>query len=128
MIFGSASRQRDSVSHLFNNIANLGRKIDYGLNSPVGNAIRKVDPAMSAVLRKSDIGAQNFVLGSPNPGTRFYGEASPGPPGPATQDTAANAALQQQDLMRRRRGVYGNITGASQQAAPIVSNKSALGT
>ena len=95
------------MSALINNIANVGRKIN------------RFDPVDRAV--------QNFVMGRPNPGTRYYGEASPGPPGPPTQDTAANASLQQQYLQRLRRGVAGNIYAGGNAAAPQVASKSTLG-
>lgn len=95
------------MSSLLNNIANAGRKIN------------RYDPLDRAV--------QNFVMGRPNPGTRYYGEASPTPPGPPTQDTAANAAQQQQDLLRRRRGVFANIFAGGNAAAPAVATKATLG-
>lgn len=46
------------------------------------------------------------------------------------QDVAANAAQQQSDYMRRRRGVLANIFGGSQpNSAPVATgNKSSLGT
>lgn len=49
-------------------------------------------------------------------------------PQPATQDTAANAANQQSDLMRKRRGVLANIAAGSNATAPQVSAKSTLGS
>lgn len=50
-------------------------------------------------------------------------------PGAPTMDTAANAAAQSADQMRRRRGVYANIyAGGAAQPAPTVSQKSLLGT
>lgn len=114
------------MSHLVTNISNLGRRIDRGVFAPVGKAISKFDPALGWVLGKSDIAAQNAVLGKPQYGN-YYGQAAPPPPGPPTQDTAANAAMQQQTLLRRRRGVYGNIM-AGNAPAPTVASKSTLGT
>jgi hypothetical protein len=43
-----------------------------------------------------------------------------------TQDTAANTALQQQQLLARCRGVLANISAGNQATAPTVS-KTALG-
>lgn len=95
------------MSHFFNNIANFGRKIN------------QIDPV--------DRAAQNFVLGKPAYGNK-YGQGPPAPPGPPTQDTAANATTQQQELLRRRRGVYGNVFAGGQAPAPVVQSKSALGS
>lgn len=95
------------MTALVHNIANFGRK---------ANAFDPVDRA-----------AQNFVLGKPQYG-HYYGEAPPAPPGPPSQDTAANAAMQQQDLVRRRRGVFGNILAGGNAPAPTVATKSTLGT
>jgi hypothetical protein len=55
-----------------------------------------------------------------------YYKAPPNPAAPPTQDTAANAAIQQDTLMRLRRGVYGNIF-AGNAATPQTSTKSNLG-
>ena len=95
------------MSTFFNNIANVGRKLNVG------------DPV--------DRAAQNFALGKPPAGRRYYGEGPIAPPGPPTQDVAANAAQQQQDLQRRRLGVLGNIFAGGSAAAPQVQSKSALG-
>lgn len=116
------------MSHLVTNISNLGRRIDRGVMAPVGGAISKFDPALGWVIGKSDIAAQNAVLGKPQYGNNYYGEAAPPPPSAPTQDTAANAALQQQNLLRRRRGVYGNILAGGNAPSPAVSTKSTLGT
>ena len=44
------------------------------------------------------------------------------------QDTAANAAQQQADSLRRRRGILGNIFGGQQpNTTPVVSSKQLLG-
>lgn len=96
------------MSGLFNNIANLGRKLN------------KFDPLDRAV--------QNFTLGKPKDGRNYYGEGPLPPPGPPTQDVAANAAQQQQDLLRRRRGVLSNIFAGGNAPAPTTASKSALGT
>jgi len=49
-------------------------------------------------------------------------------PNTPTQDTAANAMLQQQDALNRRRGVLGTIFGGNYSAAaPIVATKTLLG-
>jgi hypothetical protein len=112
------------MSHLVNSISNLGRRSDYlTMNS---GWFSKLNPLLK-YSAKLDLGTQNAVLGSPNPGTRYYGEATPPPPGPATQDTAANATLQQQLLLRRRRGVLGNIYAGGNAGSPQTATKSALG-
>ena len=44
------------------------------------------------------------------------------------QDNAANAAQQQADYLRKRRGILGNIFGGSQpNSTPVVSQKQLLG-
>lgn len=97
------------MSTFFNNIANLGRKVN------------RLDPL--------DRTAQNFVLGKPPAGRSYYGEGPIAPPGAPTQDTAANAAQQQADQLRRRRGVMANIYGGgSGGGTPTVASKSTLGT
>lgn len=49
-------------------------------------------------------------------------------PSTPTTDTAANAILQQQDALNRRKGVLGTIFGgAGAQSAPSVATKSLLG-
>ena len=46
-----------------------------------------------------------------------------------SQDNAANAAQQQSDYLRKRRGILGNIFGGQQpNSTPVVSQKSLLGT
>lgn len=53
----------------------------------------------------------------------------PPPPSAPTQDTAANAALQQGDQFARRRGVLSNIFGGgSSNPSPSVGSKTLLGT
>ena len=55
-------------------------------------------------------------------------EPPPVPSAP-TQDLAANAAMQSQDEMRRRRGVLSNIYGGgSSSTAPSVGSNTLLGT
>lgn len=95
------------MTALVHNIANVGRKLN------------KFDPV--------DRGVQNFVLGKPQYGNS-YGQGPPAPPGPPSQDTAANAALQQNDVLRRRRGVMANIFAGGAAATPATSTKSTLGT
>lgn len=50
------------------------------------------------------------------------------PPTPPTLDTAANAANQQDDLMRRRRGILANIYAGGSTPAPTVASKQLLGS
>lgn len=101
------------MSTFFNNIANLGRKVN--TLGPIGDPVDRT--------------AETFVLGKPPAGRNFYGEAPIGPPGAPTQDTAANAAQAQQDALRKRRGVLSTIYGGgSSSGAPAVSSKSTLGT
>ena len=58
----------------------------------------------------------------------FAGSAAPPPPpSPPTQDVAANAAKQQLDFLRRRRGVLGNIFAGAGQTAPATTTKATLG-
>jgi hypothetical protein len=53
------------------------------------------------------------------------GQNIPKPPGPPNQDIAANAAAQQDALLRQRRGVMGNIFGgAAGQPATTATNAS----
>lgn len=115
------------MSALVNNISNLGRRIDRGVFNPIGDKVGKFDPAMGWVL-KSDIQAQNAVAGKPGNNRNFYGEGPIAPPTAPTQDTAANASLQQQDLLRRRRGVFANIFAGGAAPAPTTATKSALGS
>ena len=96
------------MSTFFNNIANLGRKVN------------RLDPL--------DRTAQQFVLGKPAAGRNYYGEGPLPPPGAPTQDTAANAAQQQQDNLRRRRGVLSTIYGGASGGSPTVASKSTLGS
>lgn len=96
------------MSTFFNNIANIGRKVN------------RLDPIDRAV--------QNFTLGKPNAGRNYYGEGPLPPPGPPTQDVAANAAQQQQDILRKRRGVLSNIYAGGAAGAPDVASKSQLGS
>lgn len=110
-----------------NNISNLGRRIDRGVLGPVGSKVGKFDPAMGAVL-KADIGAQNAVMGKPGNNRNYYGEGPIAPPTAPTQDTAANASLQQQDLLRRRRGVFANIFAGGAAPTPTTATKSTLGS
>lgn len=75
------------------------------------------------------IGAGAAVVGA---GTAIYAATKgapkiPGSPQPPTQDTAANAANQQADMMRKRRGVLANIA-AGNATAPQVSAKTTLGS
>jgi hypothetical protein len=53
--------------------------------------------------------------------------SSPGPTPPPTQDTAANANLQQQAQLLRRRGIMGNIFAGSNASTPATASKTALG-
>lgn len=71
-------------------------------------------------------GTLDKVAGAANlPGAR-PGPQPPVPPTPPTQDIAANAAQQQMDMLRRRRGILGNIF-AGQTATPQTQSKSLLG-
>jgi hypothetical protein len=99
------------MSAFVNNLANIGVKSKYF--DPLGYQ------TVTHPLEK-------LLLGSPTPGRKYYGEGPLPPPGPPTQDTAANAAMQQNDLLRRRRGVYGNIF-AGNAPAPQTATKSLLG-
>ncbi len=101
------------MSSFFQNLANVGRKLNRSGIDPIGSKI--------------DTGAQNFVMGKPGNNRNYYGEGPIAPPGPPTQDTAANAATQQSDYLRRRRGVMANIA-AGNAGSPTVQNKSALGS
>jgi hypothetical protein len=112
---------------LVNNISNLGRLIDRGVFNPIGSKIGKFDPALGAVF-KADISAQNAVAGKPANNRNYYGEGPIAPPTAPTQDTAANANLQQQDLLRRRRGVFANIFSGGAAPAPSTATKSNLGS
>lgn len=115
------------MSALVNNISNLGRRIDRGVFNPVGAKVSKFDPALGWVLQ-ADNQAQNAIAGKPAGGRNYYGEGPVAPPTAPTQDTAANAALQQQDLLRRRRGVFGNIFAGGAAPAPTTSTKTTLGS
>jgi len=111
------------MSGVVNNISNMGRRADFG----VGKALSHIDPIASAIM-KADIGTQNAVLGKPGNNRRFYGEGPVAPPTAPTQVTAANAALQQQDMLRRRRGVFANIFAGGSAPAPATATKSTLGS
>lgn len=116
------------MTALVNNLSNLGRRIDRGIMAPLGKGVGKVDPALGAVIGKSDLAAQNAVAGKPGNNRNYYGEGPIAPPTAPTQDTAANAALQQQDILRRRRGVYANIFAGGAAPTPTTGSKSSLGT
>ena len=79
-----------------------------------------------------------FIRGAANEFDRTFGHTfgvqigsgnmgpPPAPPAPPSQDAAANAAKQQQDLLRKRRGVLANIFGGSSGSQPAVT-KATLG-
>lgn len=97
------------MTHLVNNIANVGRKIN------------KYDPL--------DRAAQNFVLGKPAPGTNYYGEAGAVQPTPSLVPQIDEAARNRQQLTRisQRRGVLANLFGGSSATAPTTASKALLG-
>ena len=95
------------MSSFFNNLANLGRKLN------------RFDPLDRTV--------QQFTLGKPTAGRNYYGEGAFPPPGPPTQDVAANASLQQQEMLRKRRGVLSNLFAGGNAAPPTTATKSQLG-
>lgn len=112
------------MSGIVNSITNLGRRQDFGIaKGPIG----KIDP-IAKVISKADVGTQNAVLGKPGNNRNYYGEGPIAPPTAPTQDTAANAGLQQQDLLRRRRGVFANIFAGGAAPTPTTATKSTLGT
>lgn len=101
--------------HIFSN-AGLGKHFGIGHElDPAGTAIRAITG--SPTTPRTIIDPAGVVLKAPQ-------YVPPAPTAP-TQDTAANAARQMQDQMRRRRGVYGNIF-AGNAATPAVA-KTALG-
>lgn len=108
---------------IVNSITNLGRRSDIG----IGGFLKKIDPVASAIM-KADVGTQNAVLGKPGNNRKYYGEGPIAPPTAPTQDTAANASLQQQDMLRRRRGVFANIFAGGAAPAPSTATKSTLGS
>lgn len=82
----------------------------------------KIDPLTGMVMRNDplDKGVANLLGAGP--------KKIPPIPNTPTQDTAANAVLQQQDALNRRKGVLGTIFGGSgAQSAPSVATKSLLG-
>lgn len=82
----------------------------------------KIDPLTGMVMRNDplDKGVAGLLGAGP--------KKLPPPINTPTQDTAANAVLQQQDALNRRRGVLGTIFGGSgNQSAPSVATKSLLG-
>ena len=78
-----------------------------------------------AVVAGTAIGA--IAANQMKPGAPQVAAAPPIP----TQDTASNNTLQQQDALRKRRGIYANILSSSNQGAPGIpsppANKSVLG-
>lgn len=112
------------MSGIVNSITNAGRRWDKGI---IGGPIGKIDP-LARVISKADVGTQNAVLGKPGNNRNYYGEGPIAPPTAPTQDTAANAALQQQDMLRRRRGVFANIFAGGAAPTPATATKSALGS
>lgn len=84
--------------------------------------ISKVDPSIGMVMRNDPIdkGIASALGSGP--------KKPPIIPNTPTQDTAANAILQQQDALNRRKGVLGTIFGGNYSAAaPTVATKSLLG-
>lgn len=59
--------------------------------------------------------------------TKSKNPALPTPPIIPNQDSAANDATAQTDLLRKRRGVLQNIYAGGNAAAPTVATKSTLG-
>lgn len=112
------------MSGIVNSITNLGRRQDFGI---AHGFVGKIDP-LAKVISKADVGTQNAVLGKPGNNRNYYGEGPVAPPTAPTQDTAANASLQQQDLLRKRRGVFGNIFAGGAAPAPTTATKSTLGS
>lgn len=96
------------MSHLINNIANVGRKIN------------KYDPLDRAV--------QNFVLGKPVAGTKYYGEAGPVHTQGVPQVDEAARNRQQLDRLQQRRGVLANLFGGNSSAQPNTTTKALLGS
>lgn len=91
-----------------------------GLFSPhLKHALNWIDPAASAISRTDPIAKSvvNYVVKKPG---------APGPLAPPTQDTAANADIQQQQALLRRRGILGNIY-AGNASQPTTASKTALG-
>lgn len=60
--------------------------------------------------------------------TKSKTPALPTPPIIPNQDVAAQAAMGETDMLRKRRGVMSNIFAGGNAAAPQVASKSTLGT
>lgn len=92
-----------------------------GIFSPhLKKALSYIDPAASAIGRNDPIAKSvvNYVVKKPG---------APGPLAPPTQDTAANADIQQQQALLRRRGILGNIYAGGNASQPTTASKTALG-
>lgn len=72
-------------------------------------------------LLNSKVGAARATGLTPKPGPLA-------PPNVPTLDSAENATNQQQDQMRRRRGVLSNIYAGQNAQNPTVSSKTLLGS
>lgn len=75
-----------------------------------------IDPAGAFVGRET--GIADYLAKRPTP---------PSPLAPPTQDTAANANLQTQQNLLRRRGILGNIYAGGSPSTPATTSKTALG-
>lgn len=75
--------------------------------------------AYSHLVKKTGLPGANTLGANQNPTA---------PPMPPTFDTAANAANQQEDLMRKRRGILANIYAGGSAPAPTVASKQLLGS
>lgn len=91
------------------------------LHNIIGKGQSWLDPAGAALDRNDPLagGVQSVLLKKP---------PAPAPLAPPTQDTAADAQLQQQATMLRRRGILGNIQGGATGGTPTTTSKSTLGT
>lgn len=81
-----------------------------------------VPPAIWAATAAAGVGAVANAALAPKP------PKVPAPPSAPTQNSASNAAQQQEDILRKRRGVLSNIYGGAQPgagAAPVA--KATLG-
>ena len=93
-----------------------------GIISPhLTNIAKKIDPAMGLLQRTDPLaeGVTGWLQKKPG---------APAPLAPPNQDTSANASLQQQQAMLRRRGILGNVYAGAGAAAPATASKSTLGT
>jgi hypothetical protein len=88
----------------------------------IENVSRKLDPVNRWVMNK--------VIGPPQPGTNYYGEATPVvTPTPPSQDAAYNSSQAAAAQAAKRRGVLQNIFAGSNPnvTSQTQTGKSALG-